>query len=221
MSTLFEDTESRFSKLKKLKISNLSFHCEYPDCQKSYTTKQSLDIHVSSYHENKRFRCEYPDCEKMFTGKRNLVRHVLSIHKNRRFFCEYQNCKKSYRSNDMLKLHVSSYHENRRLRCDYPDCQKSYTNRSGLFKHNSSEHNNIQHVCANCKEEFRQKSSLNRHIRVKNCQPSFSKTENDRMAEKIVLLETHLADIDSQIKTVAALISGFESFDCTECFLNK
>jgi len=90
-----------------------------------------------------------------------------------------------------------------------------------LLKHNSSDHKNIKHVCAGCNEEFTQKSSINRHIRVKKCQPSLSKTENDRKAEKIVFLETHLADIDSQIETVAALISGFESFECTDCFLNN
>ena len=41
------------------------------------------------------------------------------------------------------------------------------------------------------------------------------------MAEKIELLETHLADIDSQIETVAALISGFETVECDDCFINK
>ena len=41
------------------------------------------------------------------------------------------------------------------------------------------------------------------------------------MADKIIFLETHLADIDSKIETVAALISGFESFECDDCFVNK
>ena len=85
-----------------------------------------------------------------------------------------------------LKQHVLSNHENRRYRCEYPDCEKSYTTKECLKDHIASCHENrINHET---------------HKNKKHQCP---------------------ADIDSQIKTVAALISGFESFECTDCFLNK
>ena len=95
-----------------------------PDCQKSYTTKWSLEEHVSSYHENQRFQCEYSDCRKFYSTRSNLTKHVSKAHKNKRF-------------------------------------------------------------------------------------------------DTIAVLKAHLADIDSQIETVSALISGFNSFECDDCFLNK
>ena len=110
--------------MKKSKLSNLRFNCEYSDCQKSYTTKQSLEYHVSSHPENQRFQCEYPECRKFFSSTSNLNKHASNVHNNKRF-------------------------------------------------------------------------------------------------NTIAVLETHLADIDSQIETVAALISGFETFECDDCFLNK
>ena len=183
MTTLLADTKSSFSKENKSKMLILRFHCEYPDCQKSYTTKGTLADHVSSYHENRGFRCKYPDCLKSYTDKRTLENHVSSYHENRRFKCEYLNCQKSYTTKQNLELHVSSYHENRGFRCEYPDCQKSYTTKSNLCKHVLREH-----------------------------------AEAHKRFETIAVLETHIADIDSQIETVAALISGFDSFECDECF---
>ena len=136
----------------------------------------------------------YPDCDKFYTDKRNLEHHVSSNHEK---------------------------HKNKKYQCPQPNCTVSYGSRIGLFKHNSAVHKNIKHVCAGCNEEFKQNSALNHHIRVINCQPNVSKPGNDMMAEKIEFVEKHLADIDLQIETVAALISGFESFECTDCFLNK
>ena len=47
----------------------------------------------------------------------------------------------------------------------------------------------------------------------KNYAPGTSKKENN----KIMIVEAHLADIESQIETVAALISGLASGECDDC----
>ena len=114
------DTESSFSKVNKSKRSNSRFHCDFPDCQNSYTYKHGLEKHVSIYHENQRFECEYPECQKSYTEKTSLQNHVSSYHENRRFQCEYPDCQKSFIEKRTLENHVLSYHENRGFRCEYP-----------------------------------------------------------------------------------------------------
>ena len=191
MTTLLPDKISSLSKVKKSKLSNVRFRCEYPDCQKLFSTKRNRGRHVLIHHENRRLHCEYTDCQKSYTTKQHLEDHVSSYHEKRRFHCEYSDCRKSYTEKQNLEDHVLSYHDkkDKKYLCKQLHCGAIYSSRSGLSY----------------------------HIRVKKCQPSLSKTENDRKAEKIVFLETHLADIDSQIETVAALILGFDSFECDEC----
>ena len=193
MTTLLPDKIFSLTKVNNSKLSNVRFHCEYTDCQKSYTKKQNLEVHVLTFHENRRFHCEYPDCQKSYKEKRNLNHHVLS------------------------------YHENRRIHCEQPNCEASYSNQKSLTRHNKTDHQNLRHTCAGCDKKFKHRYGLRYHIKVQKCQQTLSKTEKDEIDYKIEFLEKHLADIDSQIHTVAALISGFESFElkCDDCFSNK
>ena len=89
MTTLLADTKSSSSIVNESKISNMSFHCEYPNCQKKYTRRSNLRVHVKCAHKHKRISCEYPDCQKSYSSKRNLEEHVYSHHENQRFRCEY------------------------------------------------------------------------------------------------------------------------------------
>ena len=164
------------------------------------------------------FNCDYPKCEKSYTNKENLKEHVLSHHKNKRFTCEYQDCKKSFGGKKHLAVHVRSYHKKERWLCKLPNCEASFTVPSDLYRHIRADHKQIRHTCARCNAEFKSKYELDLHSKKKKkCQPGFSRKEKD----KIVFVEAHLADIDSQIETVAALISGLDSVECEDCFLKK
>ena len=130
------------------------------------------------------------------------------------FQCEYPNCQKSYTRKYHLDEHVLSYHEKRRFQCDYPDCLKSYTDKRTLEDHVASYHENRGFHCKypDCQKVYTTNSDLRRHVLKKHTKKRF---------DTIAVLEAHLADIDSQIETVAALISGFDSIECEDCFLNK
>ena len=52
------------------------FKCERCGC--SFSTKQNLNIHLSSVHEGKKpFKCE--TCDRSFTVKRSMNKHVASM----------------------------------------------------------------------------------------------------------------------------------------------
>ena len=104
---------------------------------------------------------------------------------------------------------------------DIQNSAASYSGGSGLIRHIGVDPENKKPKCAECHKEFKHKSDLNYHIRVQKCHQGSSVTSKDKIEDKIVLLEKHLADIDSQIETVAALISGLDSAECDDCFVNK
>ena len=106
-------TTTTIWRMNNSKLSNVRFHCEYTDCQKSYTVKRNLRNHVLSLHQNRKFHCEYPYCQKSYTKKQYLADHVSSYHENQVFHCEYQDCQKVYFSKRSLTNHVLSHHESR------------------------------------------------------------------------------------------------------------
>jgi len=143
----------------------------------------------------------------------------VSDHKKFRFVCKYPNCIRKYQIKDSLENHILAKHKHKKWPCQLPNCAASYLSSRALAEHNSVKHQHIRYTCAGCNNKYTSKKNLNYHIRIQKCQPGFSKNKKD----KIVFLEKHLADIDSQIGTLAALISGFNSFECDDCFslLNK
>ena len=163
------------------------------------------------------FSCDYSNCEKSYTTRNRLKEHVFNYHENKRLTCEYQGCEKSFAAKTYRAIHVRSYHKGERWLCKLPNCKATFTSPSELSRHIKDDHRNVKHTCADCDTEFKYKVGLDRHIEKQKCKSGFSKKETD----KIVCVEAHLADIDSQIKTVAALISGLDSVECEDCFLNK
>ena len=130
--------------------------------------------------------------------------------------------KASWRAYDVVSCFFVPYLGNiarlATLLCKLPDCEAPFKSPSELYLHIRADHKNIKYTCARCNAEFKAKYDLDCHSkRKKKCQLWFSKKEKD----KIVSVEAHLADIDSQINTVAALISGLDSVECEDCYLNK
>ena len=57
------------------------FICE--SCDKKFTSKQMLVMHISAIHENKKdFKCN--SCEKTFSQKASLQRHFRLVHEKKR-----------------------------------------------------------------------------------------------------------------------------------------
>ena len=227
------------SEQKTSKVSqniNIRFHCDYPDCDKSYIFKHKLVKHVLIQHKNHRFKCDYPPCRKEFTSKRNLKRHASLCHKITK--CEYPDCEKSFNSKESLIVHVSVQHNNQKLKCIYPECKKEFASKQILKRHVSWNHEKTKFKCKflDCDKLYTAEHELKLHVLEhvslhnqklkvrsgghignKNCRPN----PEEIISRKISVLEKHLEDIDLRIKTVSALISDFESVFCDECCSKK
>ena len=84
------------------------FECEI--CNKSFSKKGELTVHVDLFHEKN--KCEI--CANSFANKNKLTRHVKSVHEKKKpFQCEI--CEKQFSKKNKLKGHIKSVHEEKKL----------------------------------------------------------------------------------------------------------
>ncbi|KAL0490615.1 transcription factor IIIA [Acrasis kona] len=83
------------------------FRCEYEGCDRVYTRKGNLNMHVKSIHLNKTFDCDL--CEQKYKNKTNLKRHYIAVHKK-----EYEDAPKLRASK--RKRTVEQYQEDYKIR---------------------------------------------------------------------------------------------------------
>jgi hypothetical protein len=57
------------------------FNCPMENCQKTYTSRYNLKVHMKTYHfEIKEFVCQYLSCSQRFKHKSSLERHIRVSH---------------------------------------------------------------------------------------------------------------------------------------------
>ena len=86
------------------------FKCE--QCEKTFTTKNSLLVHTKSVHEGVRHNCE--QCDKIYKSREVLNWHVQTVHNNMvfTFKCKTENCDKIYKNKGTLNEHIRRDHKN-------------------------------------------------------------------------------------------------------------
>ena len=81
------------------------FQCS--QCDKSYTSKQSLQGHERTHGQIDRIPCLYaPDCDKTFKENRYLKEHIKTKHNNEAVYCN--ECGKAFRNRVARNTH---YHD--------------------------------------------------------------------------------------------------------------
>src|SRR3954467_5081012 len=59
----------------------IRFHCEFPNCGRSYALRYTLLRHLKTHGQERiRFYCEFPDCGQSYGSKSALSQHVQTIH---------------------------------------------------------------------------------------------------------------------------------------------
>ena len=101
-----------------------------PECNKEFTRKDNLTVHINNIHRGEKHVCA--ECNKEFTQKGNLYRHIRRNHGNTEVYnCTL--CNKSYKSSDGLSKHVNTKHKNIIYPCEH--CGKEFTQNSHSKRH--------------------------------------------------------------------------------------
>ena len=95
-----------------MSLNNLKAKCEFPGCDKLFSSRYNLKRHFETTHQNiKRFICEV--CDKPLSSKQNLKEHMHIHSKIKPFVCEEHNCGQCFRQRSQLsshkKLHLEVY----------------------------------------------------------------------------------------------------------------
>lgn len=141
-------------------------------CLKFFTTKFSLQRHVSNKHaENKeKFKCSI--CAKTFRFSKHLETHKEKEHSNFHqssniTICWHQpipekkleynfpcsQCEQLFPNSLALEAHKKEHTQTKTYKCD--KCNKIYQSFSGLYSHRHAAHNHLLWNCKLCSAHFR------------------------------------------------------------------
>ena len=144
----------------------IRFHCSFDDCDKSFSRKGDLNLHLK-LHEGQVNLCD--QCGKTFTTKHNLNYHKKQVHSDLRpFQCSIDGCDKSFKLKGTLTAHLKQVHGPKKHQCLI--CLKSFSRNSYLKTHVASVHDEIRHQCNKCTKSYSDYNNLQRHIKAKHPQ---------------------------------------------------
>ncbi|KAL3284272.1 hypothetical protein HHI36_018430 [Cryptolaemus montrouzieri] len=130
-------------------------------CDKVFSCKRSLTVHVESFHNGIRHICEI--CGKSLSTQYSLRLHMRIHSEEKPFACEI--CGKKFAKSSTRQDHLRIHTKQRPHIC--PKCGKGFTQRTPLITHIKSVHGNERPFqCQMCPKAFATKSLLKTHSKV-------------------------------------------------------
>lgn len=109
------------------------FFCDYEDCGKAFSMRDTLLKHVKHIHHGVRFNCDR--CPAVLSTRMSRRRHIDTCHlKIRSFACDA--CDSTFTEQKSLKNHYRKVHEgivDKNVSCDH--CDLKFTNQWSLSRH--------------------------------------------------------------------------------------
>ncbi|XP_041650866.1 zinc finger protein 2 homolog [Cheilinus undulatus] len=108
-------------------IREKKFHCDL--CDKSFTQKKALVIHIRSHTGERPYSCS--TCDRCFSQRKTLVVHMRSHTGERPFSCPF--CEKSFSVNGTLTRHIRVHTGEKPYNCSV--CGRSFSLLTRLKSH--------------------------------------------------------------------------------------
>jgi len=131
-------------------------------CEKQFTHRGALNLHIRSVHEGVVHPCE--QCDHKASTKGSLKVHIQSIHEGIRYPCDQ--CQYKATTKNSLNIHVRSIHEGVRYPCQLCDYQA--TEKQKLNKHIKFVHEGIFLKCDYCEYKTGEKRKLRSHLKTRH-----------------------------------------------------
>ena len=162
---LLEEYKSLVVSMKK------SFVC--PTCNKTFSSRYSLNVHMNIHSESKPYECPHTNCRKCFRTKSALNTHINLTHTEiKDNICTI--CGKAFAKAWLLRQHMTRHSANHRYVC--LKCSKSFAypylvlvksfSHVQLKEHEITKHEGIKpYVCSfeGCGKQFNSKNTLHLH----------------------------------------------------------
>ncbi|KAH8724718.1 hypothetical protein GQ44DRAFT_617394 [Phaeosphaeriaceae sp. PMI808] len=114
------------------------YHCNMPECNKSFYQKTHLEIHIRAHTGAKPFECKAPGCGQRFSQLGNLKTHERRHTGERPYSCDI--CHKTFAQRGNVRAHKIVHQQIKPYTCRLDDCGKQFTQLGNLKSHQNKFH---------------------------------------------------------------------------------
>ncbi len=108
--------------------------------QSSSTRSSSSPHHSTSQNKDKKHTCPYTQCDKSFSQRTHLLIHIRSHSGEKPYVCGIESCGQRFSQLGNLKTHERRHRGEKPFSCQFEGCDKRFSQRSNLRSHKLSVH---------------------------------------------------------------------------------
>ncbi|KAG8188572.1 hypothetical protein JTE90_007178 [Oedothorax gibbosus] len=150
------------------RITEKSFRCEYPDCERLYTTMHHLKVHERSHTGDRPYKCTISGCGKAFATGYGLKSHTRVHTGETPYKCPEDTCLKAFKTSGDLQKHVRTHTGERPFKCTFAGCDRAFTTSNIRKVHMRTHTGERPYICAveGCGRAFASATNYKNHIRI-------------------------------------------------------